>query len=330
MTENRIHYDIIGDIHGHAGALEALLKKLGYREQGDCYRHPQRLALFLGDLIDRGTENFETLGIVKAMVERGSALMVMGNHEYNALCYHTRDTQGDFLRPHSRKNDLQHREVLAEIEKRGKAWWGMILEWFRRLPLFLELEGLRIVHACWDQLSIDFVKNTSMRDSQGRMTDDFLIQSARRGTAAYEAIEALLKGLEIELPPNHPGIYDKDHLLRHCLRLKWWINPRERVNWRTYADAARADEDSLKRIAGLKIPAPLLEAIKSSQEKESIARPPVFFGHYWFTGEPQPLTKTAACLDYSIARGGKLACYRWDGEQILNPAKFLWIDQSEL
>lgn len=267
--------------------------------------------------------------MVKPMVDEGCALIVMGNHEYNALCYHTRDSRGHFLRPHSRKNSAQHQKVLAEIEKRGEAWWNMILEWFRRLPLFLELKGLRIVHACWDQGSIDFLKNNPGRDSRGRLTDEFLIPSARRGTGAFSALEAILKGLEIMLPPGHPGIIDKDNLLRHELRLKWWIDRHERGNWRTYEQAVRADENALERIAGLEIPGELLKEIKKMAEKENTPRTPVFFGHYWFTGEPQPLTKSAACLDYSVARGGKLVCYRWDGEQTLDPAKFVWREKSE-
>ena len=47
-------YDLIGDIHGQAHELEALLKILGYRRAGDSYRHDNRKVIFLGDFIDRG------------------------------------------------------------------------------------------------------------------------------------------------------------------------------------------------------------------------------------------------------------------------------------
>ena len=33
-------YDIIGDVHGQIGKLEALLKKLGYRVKDGAWRHP--------------------------------------------------------------------------------------------------------------------------------------------------------------------------------------------------------------------------------------------------------------------------------------------------
>lgn len=45
--------------------------------------------IFLGDFIDRGPKIRETLQIVRAMVDAGTALAVMGNHEYNAICFHS-------------------------------------------------------------------------------------------------------------------------------------------------------------------------------------------------------------------------------------------------
>ena len=47
-------YDIIGDIHGQADKLEALLRTLGYRDTAGAWRHPERQAIFVGDFIDRG------------------------------------------------------------------------------------------------------------------------------------------------------------------------------------------------------------------------------------------------------------------------------------
>ena len=42
-------YDIIGDIHGCADKLEALLSRLGYLKQGGVWKHADRIAVFLGD-----------------------------------------------------------------------------------------------------------------------------------------------------------------------------------------------------------------------------------------------------------------------------------------
>ena len=49
-------YDIIGDIHGQAGKLEALLTNMGYQLKDGIYQHPQRTLISVGDLIDRGPQ----------------------------------------------------------------------------------------------------------------------------------------------------------------------------------------------------------------------------------------------------------------------------------
>jgi len=56
-------YDLIGDIHGHADALERLLTKLGYAPRRGCYRHPERQAIFLGDFIDRGPNDLPPFNV---------------------------------------------------------------------------------------------------------------------------------------------------------------------------------------------------------------------------------------------------------------------------
>ena len=84
-------FDIIGDVHGCADELERLLEKLGYgHEPVDAhyprlYTHPDRKAVFLGDLMDRGPRNLDVYGIVKNMVAVGAALCVPGNHDVKLL-----------------------------------------------------------------------------------------------------------------------------------------------------------------------------------------------------------------------------------------------------
>ena len=56
--------------------------------------------------IDRGPEIRETLQTVRAMVDGGSTLAVMENHEFNALAYHTPDGKGGFLRKHTPKKAI--------------------------------------------------------------------------------------------------------------------------------------------------------------------------------------------------------------------------------
>ncbi len=53
--------------------------------------------------------------------------------------------------------------------------------------------------------------------------------------------------------------------------------------------------------------------------------PPVIFGHYWFVGTPAVISTQYACLDYSVAKGGPLVAYRWDGEAELATEKLAWV-----
>src|SRR5450631_1994192 len=123
-------YDLIGDIHGHADELVRLLDLLSYQKCQGVYRHPERKVIFLGDFIDRGPKIRQVLETVRPMIEEGTALAVMGNHELNALAYHTEDTQksGQYLRPHIPKNEKQHRATLEQL-KPDELW--SYLDWFR-------------------------------------------------------------------------------------------------------------------------------------------------------------------------------------------------------
>ena len=134
-------YDIIGDIHGHADELVELLEKLGYMETHGCFRHPDRKVIFCGDFIDRGPNIPDTVRIAKSMVENDAALAVMGNHEFNALAFHTEDPRqpGIFLRPHDSKNLHQHAETQRQFDT---SELEDALNWFRTLPVALDLGSL--------------------------------------------------------------------------------------------------------------------------------------------------------------------------------------------
>ena len=74
------HYDIIGDVHGHADALRRLLHKLEYTESQGVFRHDTRKAIFVGDFVDRGPDQREVIGIARKMCEADMASAVLGNH----------------------------------------------------------------------------------------------------------------------------------------------------------------------------------------------------------------------------------------------------------
>jgi protein phosphatase len=84
-------FDVIGDIHGCRAELEDLLVELGYViTRDDAGRavnanHPDRRAIFVGDLVDRGPDTPGVLRLVMGMVDAGTAFCVPGNHENKLL-----------------------------------------------------------------------------------------------------------------------------------------------------------------------------------------------------------------------------------------------------
>ena len=306
-------YDIIGDIHGHADVLEELLLKLGYEKPTGNWLHPLgRKVLFLGDYIDRGPFIRRTLQIVRGMVGTGEALAIMGNHEYNALLYHTPDGNEGWLRPHVPKNVGQHAVTLAQFWNHRDEWSDH-LDWFARLPLWLDFGDFRAVHASWDERLITERPDCQVLDS------DSLRRSARKGTPEYLLCDTLLKGPEIELPRDCSFI-DKDGTVRTKGRLRWWRSPRNR----TYHDSCIPQSDTIPHL-------PIPEADALLCPGYSPVAPPVFFGHYWlpFDGGVRPIATNVACLDYSVAKNGALVAYRWDGEQRLEPDKLVYVKKQK-
>lgn len=308
-------FDIIGDIHGHAKQLRELLGKLGYSEKNGHYKHSEldRKAIFVGDFIDRGPEIRETLSIVTSMVENGTAKAVMGNHEYNALCFHTKqaDPSDSWLRPHTDKNINQHSQTLRQFKDKEYEW-KEYLAWFTSLPLFLDLDDIRIVHSSWIPSEID--KIYKWTSGNLKITDDLLQRTAKEGTEEFQAIEWILKGVEIPLPK---GEYfdDKDGNLRQEIRTRWW----ESAGDRTYGEMV-FPEISLD-CGTQKIDRK--ETANLSAYNDSV---PIFFGHYWLTHNPPRIQKKyICCLDYSVANEGILVAYRWEGEKTLKNNRFVWV-----
>lgn len=303
-------YDIIGDIHGHADKLKGLLSQLGYRlTEHDAlnitYYHPPEghHAMFIGDLMDRGPQEIETLEIVFAMIEAGVAEAVMGNHEYNAMAYATLDEstlhhpKKLYLRRHNATHTRQHQAFLDEIPFGSDAhnYW---LNRFAELPLWIETEQACFVHACWDVDSMTVLK--PMLTSDNRLTEEALQRTGQKHSVEYEALEQVLKGVEIPLPDG-VSFTDKDGAVRSRIRIKWW---EEQLQGKRIIDVARAPRSDLAQIPQEALVNNLAFTLKTDK--------PVFIGHYWLTGKPQPLSSQVVCTDYSAAGTGHLTAYRFD------------------
>ena len=300
-------YDLIGDIHGHAAELAELLRRMGYARRDGAWRHPERLAVFVGDFLDRGPEIRETLRLVREMLESGSARAVLGNHEWNAFAFHSPDPDlpGEFLRRHVERNVQQVAATLAQVPA---AELASHLDFLRALPIALELRSpggagdLRVVHACWDEVAFEVIEEALAR--HGGLADPFLIEGSNPQSLLFAALEIVLKGKEIALPAGD-SLVDKDGNVRHLARVRW------------YAPTAGQSISSytLPHFPHLS-PAPLPAKVVAEARPYPEAAPPVFFGHYWLADPvPAALAPNVFCLDYSVAAGGFLCGYRCGGEQ---------------
>jgi len=146
--------DVVGDVHGEMDALDALLRQLGYDDQG---HHPDdRKLVFLGDLCDRGPNSPEVLTRVQSLVEAGNAYAILGNHELNLLRGDAKDGSGWFFDSRLERDARYQPFVRPNAEQRKK-----IVTFLDTLPLVLERSDLRIVHAAWVQKDIDFLRTIS-------------------------------------------------------------------------------------------------------------------------------------------------------------------------
>jgi Calcineurin-like phosphoesterase len=300
------HYDIIGDVHGHADALRRLLVELEYAEVRGAFRHDSRKAIFVGDFVDRGPHQREVLKIARDMCEADTANAVLGNHEFNAIAWATKDDEGEPLRRHSERNAAQHAAFLDQLGEGSSEYWDAI-NWFRQLPVWLELQGLRVVHACWHEPSRAALG--AYLDARQCFTDDGLREALRRGSEAFAAADILMKGPEQRLPPGMTFTDQSGHE-RHEARVRWW-DPEAT----TFKRAAIGIDDMLDELPDLELPT----------DFRYLENTPVLFGHYWMPGEPKITFPIAACLDFSVARNGYLTAYRWSGERELSNGNLVYV-----
>ena len=311
------HYDIIGDIHGYADKLHDLLEKMGYRKTDGVFSHPFRKVIFVGDFIDRGPQQKEVLNTAMSMVNNHKALAVMGNHELNALAYHTldpntpKDEPERHLRWRTKKSTKQHQAFINAYGTDPKnPELSQVLDFFYSLPLWLELDGLRIVHACWHAESIKYL--AGLLNENHTLSKELLVAGIPPGSPEHDAIELILKGPETRLPDGGHHT-DKDGTQRSRVRLAWWMPPS--TSW---SAVTRPPNIITGPYGDTRVPA-------ETGLGYSLESPPVLFGHYWLSGQPAPLGPNVACLDYSVAKGEKLCAYRWSGESVLSEKNFVYV-----
>ena len=324
--------DFIGDIHGHCDELRVLLKKLGYEESMGAFRYPGggRSVVFLGDYVDRGGQTREVINLVRAMRDAGSAVALMGNHEFNMLSFWQKNGAGGghflhrfkdgYLREHSfNKVAIHSRTVSSYVGHRQE--FLELLEFAKTLPLYLEEDSFRAQHACFDAGALEALKREGIRCFADGNFDELI---ARANDEEYEfedslfkPLSTLLKGPEMDLPKGE-YFTDAEGVRRVKTRIAWWVNPAQ----------ASFYELSFQPGVSMDVKAKVSPEVRARNFYGEGERP-VFFGHYWLTGLPKLIRNNVCCLDFSVAgyRGdGRLVAYRFDGEQTLDERKFVWVE----
>lgn len=280
-------WQIVPDIHGDLDRLE---RSLALANGAPC--------AFLGDFIDAGEavtapDDAAVLRRVRTMVEGESAVAVMGNHELNAILFHRRGTDGEPLRERTAKNTDQHASFLARFgtETPEALEWT---KWFLTLPLWADLGGLRLIHACWSEPHIALIAE---RRPDGRLRPEDLEEIAQESSEFGRAVKTLVSGPEARLPEGASFLDFGGHR-RQEVRLAWWRS--EAATWRE-AVLSVPDPNELPD-------ALLPEDIQATIYPGDAA--PVLVGHYKMGGQPELEARNAACLDYP-----KSPCvYHWQGE----------------
>lgn len=216
--------DIIGDVHGELEALNSLLQHLGYTDQG----HPQGRSLaFVGDLVDRGPDSPGVVRRVRPLIQAGAAQCILGNHEMNILRGLTKMGNAWLAgKTESLDNShCHHPQTLANPTERQE-----ILRFFQTLPLALEREDLRIVHACWDNACIELVRSETCaletferhmtridRELESKPALDNIDRNLRRQN--HNPVKVLTSGPE----ERAPRPFEANGKLRKQERRRWWM-----------------------------------------------------------------------------------------------------------
>jgi hypothetical protein len=294
-------FDIIGDIHGYASLLKQLLTKLGYKRIDGVWRHKVRKVVFVGDFINRGPEIRETLSLVRSMVEAGSALAILGNHEYGSILYHIKDDNGTFMSRHIAGNRTQIQKTLTVYKDFNEEWLDH-LKWMRTLPFFLDLGEIRIAHAYWNDEEIARLKEYL---PNGRMKKKFIRELHEKRPDIAAIVYKLLKGLEFRCPKDLIIKCNKG-LSRKAFLLKWWEDPTNKTFRQLYF--------------GNKFVLPdyhFPKELEPSYAPYPTGLPIVFLGHYCLSGGNEIVQQNICCLDSCVHTTGKLSAYSWSGEKEL-------------
>ena len=175
---------VVSDIHGHYDALISSLESAGFDETNENH-----LLIVIGDIFDRGTQSKEVYKYIRRLVDSGKAIFTKGNHDnmfieflrgedswFNFIYNGMKNTFDDFNdRTASFESfivlDKGYKELLKIPEETFDILWKEyqentrqnilkefpdILDWFERLPDYLETKNYIFTHASIDANAKDW------------------------------------------------------------------------------------------------------------------------------------------------------------------------------
>jgi hypothetical protein len=226
---------IIGDVHGEIGALDRLLTRLGAGVGQTC----DRTLVFVGDLVDRGPDSVAVVQRVSDLISRGKAVAVLGNHELNLLEGDRKEGNGWYFGEpdHARlaggmRVDFASRLAL-EPERR------LSRDLFSSLPLVLQRDDLRVVHACWHpealaQLPIEGDVATLAGSIEANIVAELQRRGVPEAARAERAEFANLRDHAIRPDRHLPHVAEEDSALQAR-------NPIKLITSGTEVEVARGD-----------------------------------------------------------------------------------------
>lgn len=132
-------FDIIGDVHGCIDELRELLRLLGYETiNPDLMKHPEgRIAVFVGDLVNRGPDTPGVLRLIMNMMSSYSAFSVLGNHDNELLSY---------LKKESEKTKALDAS-LAQLAQEPEHFTKQVVDFLESLPTQISLDEGKLIIA---------------------------------------------------------------------------------------------------------------------------------------------------------------------------------------
>ena len=169
----------------------------------------------------------------------------------------------------------------------------------------------RAVHACWDQHAIDRVRQRFNGASPGTSFSQIY-----RDEALKKSVARLIRGPSLPLPQGR-YIQSSDGARRKRFRVAFWIDDPN-----TLGDLVFQPDPLPEDLSEY----PVDQDQHSSLPYYAPHLPPVFFGHYWRRGTPEPVASNLVCLDYCAVLREKLVCYSHQPGENLDACHFSWIE----